>query len=503
MAPTHAATAELATATVKSGNRDLPMTVQSAFNKRQNQDTGEWEYGTTKKLNNKLEYTDNIIVIDEVSMLADKDYNIILDAIKKKQIQVIFMGDILQIPEVDTNNPERKSVSKAFSANEQVLLTEVKRTDDNDILTILTELRNNPTSLIPVIPNSNRLQYLDQGEFDNQIVETIRIEPEETVLLSYTNNGVKDSNRKLRRALGRVGNLQENDIIVGFSGYKSKQIEKGNIANSVRYTVENVEKDGSNYIITAKSQKLKALEDLGVKNVNEYAVGTYKQLSANDSLVFEDLTNEDLEKNNRDVSEILKLVYDTKQAAVARRIRWNVYDAALAKASMYFENVNLGSDYVYNPNTNRMELYNYIVHGDILKNFAELKVEKGIDYGHAITIHKSQGSTIKNVFFDASTLPQGTSSKLIQNGNQISTEKHSLIYVALSRASNMLVINKSNISNFYTLNKDSRNTTDNSISLPKDLGMDNLEFMKDLDKQERAAYRKLFNDGTFKVKCNG
>jgi len=503
MAPTHAATAELATATVKSGNRDLPMTVQSAFNKRKNQDTGEWEYGTTKKLNNKLEYSDNIIVIDEVSMLADKDYNIILDAIKNKQIQVIFMGDILQIPEVDTSNPERKSVSKAFSANEQVLLTEVKRTDDNDILTVLTELRNNPTSLIPVVLNTPRLQYLDQGEFDNQIVETIRKESEETVLLSYTNNGVKDSNRKLRRALGRVGNLQENDIIVGFSGYKSKQIEKGNIANSVRYTVESVEKEGSNYIITAKSQKLKALEELGVKNVHEYAVGTYKQLSINDSLVFEDLTNEDLEKNNRDVSEILKAVYDTKQAAVARRIRWNIYEAALAKASMYFENVNLGSDYVYNPNTNKMELYNYIVHGELLKNFAELKVEKGIDYGHAITIHKSQGSTIKNVFFDASTLPQGTSSKLIQNGNQISTEKHSLIYVALSRASNMLVINKSNVSNFYTLNKDSRNTTDNSISLPKDLGMDNLEFMKDLDKQERFAYRKLLNDGTFKVKCNG
>ena len=67
----------------------------------------------------------------------------------------------------------------------------------------------------------------------------------------------------------------------------------------------------------------------------------------------------------------------------------------------------------------------------------------------------------------------------------------------------MLVINKSNISNFYTLNRDSRNTTDNSISLPQDLGMDNLEFIKDLDKQERVAYRGLLNDGTFKVKCNG
>ena len=44
---------------------------------------------------------------------------------------------------------------------------------------------------------------------------------------------------------------------------------------------------------------------------------------------------------------------------------------------------------------------------------------------------------------------------------------------------------------------------DLSVSLPQDLGMDNLEFMKDLNKQERTTYRKLMNDGTFKVKCNG
>jgi hypothetical protein len=46
-------------------------------------------------------------------------------------------------------------------------------------------------------------------------------------------------------------------------------------------------------------------------------------------------------------------------------------------------------------------------------------------------------------------------------------------------------------------------TEDLSVSLPQDLGMDNLEFMKDLEKEERVAYRKLMNDGTFKIKCNG
>jgi hypothetical protein len=46
-------------------------------------------------------------------------------------------------------------------------------------------------------------------------------------------------------------------------------------------------------------------------------------------------------------------------------------------------------------------------------------------------------------------------------------------------------------------------TEDLSVSLPQDLGMDNLEFIKDLNKEERIEYRKLLNDDILKVKCNG
>jgi hypothetical protein len=44
---------------------------------------------------------------------------------------------------------------------------------------------------------------------------------------------------------------------------------------------------------------------------------------------------------------------------------------------------------------------------------------------------------------------------------------------------------------------------DYSISLQKDLGMSNLEFIKSLPKEEREAYRELLRNNTFKVKCNG
>jgi ribA/ribD-fused uncharacterized protein len=44
---------------------------------------------------------------------------------------------------------------------------------------------------------------------------------------------------------------------------------------------------------------------------------------------------------------------------------------------------------------------------------------------------------------------------------------------------------------------------DYSVSLQKDLGMSNLEFIKSLPKEEREAYRELLRNNTFKVKCNG
>lgn len=44
---------------------------------------------------------------------------------------------------------------------------------------------------------------------------------------------------------------------------------------------------------------------------------------------------------------------------------------------------------------------------------------------------------------------------------------------------------------------------DYSISLSEGLGMSNLEFMKELSKEDRASYRKLLNNNSLKVKCNG
>jgi hypothetical protein len=448
LAPTHAATAELAFATVKSGNKRLPMTVASAITSTLNPATNEMVVTLSKKLISAMGLGKNVFVVDEVSMLNSKDYEALKEAATRNDVKIIFMGDIMQIPQVDVTNPEKKPVSKAFTELDQVRLTEVKRTSSNSILNMLTNVRNNVNDKIPVVESSDQLEYLPLPKFNSKLADVFGQNPEETVLISYTNKGVEQYNKKIRSSLGREGDLVPGDVVVGYLGYSSKQIEKGDLANSVRYTVASVEKDGSLYNISASSKKLSELQRLGVESVSGRANTKYAQLSRSDSFDFSNLTEEDFSQNNKMLSDMMVRLHEAKQLALRTKSsgNWRDYFAIKGNISQRLANLDLGNTYIYNPATGVMEKYEYERHKKIDK---DLIIEKGIDFGHAITIHKSQGSTVKNVFFDASSLPTSSSSKLTVNGEVMGTEKHSLLYVGVSRASEYLGINYANPSNFY------------------------------------------------------
>lgn len=464
-APTHAATLYLGYNTKK-----MPFTIASSVVKRMD-DFGNVTYTTSSKVDQALsDYDQNIFVVDEVSLMDSTTMDNFLSVMERKGVKVIFMGDKMQLPEVASKgkiNPETKNpikdVSKAFTDFKLIQLSQVQRTKDNAILRILTEIRNNPDGVLPVVNNTETLQFFNEDDNTKGFYKGFRIayeaDPEEAIYITYTNEDVKNFNKSFRKAFygEDVDGLVEGESVIGYSGYNNKKIKSNDLANSIKYTVEDVRYDGSEVKITLKSNAVQKLADLHSPNrENDKTVQTtYLQMSRTDSLDMKNLTDEDFLKNNIRLSETFRDVYDLKKRALETN-RWGDFSETLAKMTGGLAKLEIGDDYFYNPYTNMMEKESSVnwskpEMANLKRNYKELFMSKSIDYGYGITIHKAQGATYKNVFFNA-TSTEFAKTEIHENGMQISTEGNSLNYVAMSRASEKLFVLHSN--NIKRLNND-------------------------------------------------
>lgn len=427
-APTHAATVYLGLNIGK-----LPSTLSSILVSKFDKNRSKRELSGKFK---SMMGPRTILVIDEASMISQEDFKDLVKLTKGQNIKLIFLGDKAQLPEVGPSTV--KSISDVFTKIRQVNLTKVQRTQDNEILRVLGEVRRNADGYLPYTQNTQNLKYYDNDwDFFQAYLDKYKSEPEDTVYLSYRNSEVQNFNKRVREALINSNDgIVLGESIVGFGGYNNKQVFRGNLANSVKYKVVDLKRCGSELEILGFSNKASQIEfDLGQMTTH------YLQLSPSDSIVLSWITEADMEKNNRKVSDIFKYIYHEKKAAMSDPRRWYKFFSNIAGWSEPLQEIDLGNSYVYNPNTDKMEIFNprNKEHEELKKTFKELIIEKGIDYGYAITIHKSQGSTYKNVFFDASSTEWDTS-PLMENDVQVGTVGNSLNYVGMSRASGELHI---------------------------------------------------------------
>ena len=448
-APTHAASLQLGFNTIKYGDRTMPFTFQSSYKR-------DWKSGAigySGKVGKKLSgFGPMVMIIDEASMLDDADVKKAVEAAQNTGTKIIFMGDPKQIPApkggVTAGNRVRKALSPAFTKFKKERLTEIKRTDDDTLLNFQTTIRENMDMVEYIPETSDGIENYNLQDWNKAILAQLQKDPEDMSILAYTNAGVAQYNDMARTALGFSGALKVGETIIGYGGTKNKQIIAGDLANSIIYKVTSIKQDPAfpgSYVIIAESKKIKELQDSGMQGLDPVATFRYIPVSASQDKMSLDATVDQIAKN---VNELLLPSYrNLHQEYVKLNANKKYYPRFLentAAIMLTLNKINLTRDLIYNPSTDKMEILNKDLkseqgryHNQLKKNFPLTLMEKGIDFGYSMTVHKSQGASIPHVFVAGDDLAHNNTD-LVVDGEKVNTENNAIYYVAVSRASDKL-----------------------------------------------------------------
>lgn len=315
------------------------------------------------------------VIIDEASMINEENYGILNNIAKQNDLKIIYVGDSAQLAPVGEDK-----ISKVFRNGEGkvITLTQVERTDDNAILKEATELRNgNPLSGISSFNDKGEgVAYISpnhQDEINNIVahyVKGLKHNSNYFRILAFTNKAVSAYNNQVRELLGYTSPIpQVGEPMTGYNnwGYEWKT-KSYRFTNSESYKVSKVD----------KSHKI-------TTNLNDGTAVTMEviPLTLEDSLGNIDTFNFiDIKSNPSNLQAAIQLANEKKML-------WAEAKHAVgkdAKAKIY-QRINFIDNFLF-------------VNDNIEDSNHNLLQAKTIDFGYAMTVHKSQGSTFINVLMD-------------------------------------------------------------------------------------------------------
>ena len=315
------------------------------------------------------------IIIDEASMINEENYKILNDIAKEHYLKIIYVGDEAQLAPVNEDK-----ISKVFRNGEGkvIRLTQVERTDDNAILKEATAIRNGE-SLSKVSSFNNKdegVAYISPqhqeaiNEVIDKYVKGLKQNPNYFRILAYTNKAVTAYNNQVRELLGYDSPVPHvGEPMTGYANWGYEWRTKSyRFINSESYKVTQV----------AKPTTVQTRLDNGTPVVMQAVPITLEDSLGNiDTFNFMDIKNNAL---NRQSAMILanekKRLWNEARRAYGREAKAAVYAKINAIDSFLFVNDNIED------------------------NSHNLLQAKTIDFGYALTIHKSQGSTFTHVLMD-------------------------------------------------------------------------------------------------------
>jgi len=346
----------------------------------------------------------DFVIIDEASMINDELYKLIMAITVDYQIKILFMGDPAQIP------PVGQKASAVFERPEIDFhqLTKIERQNEsNPLSTVYSDLRNNLNTNSGGFQRESSMN--DSGEgviftedtkvFKDEILkkyqdEEFKTNTEFAKVIAWKNATVMGANRSIRNELfgKKADTVEIGDILMAYRSVRSSNSRYNIIENSEDYrVVAKTEKSENKYGILGWDVRLR--EDLPhgkFKHKNVFIV---------------DINDE----NN--LHRYGELHDDFKEIGLRRDVigSWKKY-------------------YDFRRNNILMKTINKFRSGNP-RNKKETIV-KDMDYGMAITAHKSQGSTYTHVFVMENDMDE----------NWAVRERNQLKYTSLTRPTTSAVV---------------------------------------------------------------
>lgn len=439
----------------------------------------ELSYIGTKKFSDPSAIKMNLwkyFILDEVSMVMDKDLNVILDYIcSSDDKKIIIIGDQCQIPSpaqqlVIINNECVKGDSLAFGIKNIITLKEIVRQNkDSVIIQIATYIRDNILIDTPII-NILKICNIDSVNIlleNCKLYENVTkdiINNMSTRIIAYTNENVRNHNLEVRKKFGYINPYMINEVLVGYNnvGYPNPIIENGSDYKIVKISKTITKKIGKYLSLAGYFIDLQNMDNSKEISNNLFFI-TINNL--NNNLFMNDLITLAEKVNNKkstltdfkayhslknkaifidDVFKYLNIIYTELDFKKNHPMLFTkVTDTINTKKQIILKNdfitsfTSLYPDLIEDRLNDPKEISENEVYADQFK-----VIEKDIYYGYSITSHKSQGSTYDSVYvddIDFNKIQNRFNFKFMCTENRIK-EKNQLKYVAYTRASKKLTI---------------------------------------------------------------
>jgi exodeoxyribonuclease-5 len=317
-------------------------------------------------------------IIDEASMISQENFDILTSIAKETGLKIIFVGDVAQLPPVERDNDSVK-LSPVFT-NKQgdvITLTKVERTGDNAILKEATNLRDGEelSGVSSFNKDGKGVAYIKPSsqEERDKIIKTfapkMREDPDYFRILTYSNKSVAQYNDTVRRLLGYNDNTPRvGETILGYANYDyNKQTRQYGFINS-----------GSYKVVSVAPSKVKKIHIEGEIVSLDVVPVTIEGIDGG-AHTYDMVDIKGNDANKKAVTKIAKTLSNL----------WAQWKStpAISQKRIILEAINGLEKSLF-------------VNDNIFNERGYKLLNKRYDFGYAMTIHKSQGSTFKNVLLD-------------------------------------------------------------------------------------------------------